>query len=82
METRFDFNYDRNGRRYASHLRTDPHIARYVNEDLGPAATVLNVGAGAGSYEPADRYVLALEPSATMRAQRAANLPPALIGSA
>jgi SAM-dependent methyltransferase len=43
---------------------------------------VLNVGAGAGSYEPADRYVLALEPSATMRAQRPAGAAPAIRGVA
>ena len=76
------FDYDQNGGQYASHRRTDPRIARYVHDALGPAATVLNVGAGAGSYEPADRYVIALEPSASMRAQRPADLPPALIGTA
>jgi SAM-dependent methyltransferase len=82
LEHRFAFDYDRNGRQYASYRRTDPRIARYVHEALGTATTVLNVGAGAGSYEPEDRYVLAVEPSATMRAQRAASRPPALIGSA
>ena len=82
MDTRNAFDYDRHGRQYASHRRTDPRIARYVYDALGPAATVLNVGAGAGSYEPVDRYVLALEPSAAMRAQRSAERPPALIGVA
>jgi SAM-dependent methyltransferase len=43
---------------------------------------VLNVGAGAGSYEPQDRYVVALEPSAAMRAQRPAHLVPAIHGIA
>jgi hypothetical protein len=43
-----------------------------VHAALGDARTVLNVGAGAGSYEPADRYVAAVEPSAAMRAQRPA----------
>ncbi len=82
MDNLFVFDYDRLGHQYASHRRTDPRIARYVHEALGSATTVLNVGAGAGSYEPIDRYVLALEPSAAMRAQRPANLPPALIGTA
>ncbi len=42
---------------------------------LGEARTVLNVGAGAGSYEPEDRYVVAVEPSASMRAQRPPDRP-------
>src|SRR5437762_10948729 len=46
-----------------------PRIAALVHAALGPARTVLNVGAGAGSYEPADRHVIAIEPSAAMRAQ-------------
>ena len=59
--------------------RTDPRIAAYVHAALGDARTVLNVGAGAGSYEPEDRYVVAVEPSAAMRAQRST---PAVIGVA
>jgi SAM-dependent methyltransferase len=78
----FVFDYDKKGSRYAGHRRTDPRIAAYVHRALGNARTVLNVGAGTGSYEPADRYVLAIEPSATMRAQRADHLPPALVGVA
>ena len=72
LENLFVYDYDQHGRGYASRRRTDPRIAHYVHEALEPAATVLNVGAGAGSYEPTDRYVLALEPSAAMRAQRTA----------
>jgi SAM-dependent methyltransferase len=53
-----------------------------VHAALGDAATVVNVGAGAGSYEPSDRWVLAVEPSATMRAQRPPGAAPALIGVA
>jgi SAM-dependent methyltransferase len=53
-----------------------------VHAALGDAKTVLNVGAGAGSYEPPDRYVLALEPSAAMRAQRPPHLAPAIDASA
>jgi hypothetical protein len=64
------FNYDAHGHQYAGHRRTDPRIEAYVHKALGAAQTILNVGAGAGSYEPADRYVVAVEPSAVMRAQR------------
>ncbi len=64
------FDYDRFGQGYSNIRQTEPRIARYVHEALGAAQTVLNVGAGAGSYEPTDRFVLAVEPSATMRAQR------------
>jgi hypothetical protein len=66
-----DFDYERGGARYATLRRTDPRIAAHVHAALGDARTVLNVGAGAGSYEPEDRYVVAVEPSAQMRAQRA-----------
>lgn len=67
-----DVDYDRTGQGYAQVRRPDPRIAAAIAEALGDARTVLNVGAGAGSYEPADRYVLAIEPSAVMRAQRPA----------
>ena len=67
------YDYDKSGHGYAGHRRTDPRIESLVLRELGDARTVLNVGAGAGSYEPADRYVVAVEPSATMRAQRAQN---------
>lgn len=65
-----DVDYSVHGAGYAAQRRTDPRIARLVHDALGPARTVVNVGAGAGSYEPADRCVLAVEPSAVMRAQR------------
>jgi SAM-dependent methyltransferase len=77
-----DFDYDARGHSYAQQRRTDPRIAALVHQALGPARTVLNIGAGAGSYEPTDRYVLAIEPSATMRAQRPAHLTPAIHGVA
>lgn len=77
-----DFNYDTHGHGYAQQRRADPRIAALVHEVLGAARTVLNVGAGAGSYEPTDRYVLALEPSAAMRAQRPPHLVPAIYGIA
>ncbi len=77
-----DFDYDTHGHGYAQLRRTDSRIAALVHEALGAARTVLNVGAGAGSYEPEDRYVLALEPSAAMRAQRPPRLTPAIHGIA
>ncbi|MEV4582929.1 methyltransferase domain-containing protein [Nonomuraea jabiensis] len=77
-----DFDYDRHGRGYARQRRTDPRIAARVHAALGQARTVINVGAGAGSYEPEDRHVVAVEPSAAMRAQRPRHLAPALDGIA
>jgi hypothetical protein len=77
-----DFDYERHGAGYAAVRRPDPRIAAWVHRALGDSRTVLNVGAGAGSYEPADRYVLAVEPSATMRAQRPAGSAPALDATA
>ncbi|WP_431933750.1 class I SAM-dependent methyltransferase [Nonomuraea jabiensis] len=77
-----DFDYDRHGQGYARQRRTDPRIAAQVHAALGQARTVINVGAGTGSYEPEDRYVVAVEPSAAMRAQRPRHLAPALDGIA
>jgi SAM-dependent methyltransferase len=71
-------DYERHGRTYAAHRRPDPRIAARIHAALGDARTVLNVGAGTGSYEPADRWVLAVEPSATMRAQRPPGAAPAI----
>src|SRR3954468_4361401 len=62
--------YDTIGIKYAGQRQTDPRIAERIWAALGDARTVLNVGAGAGSYEPEDRYVVAVEPAAAMRAQR------------
>ena len=77
-----DVDYGAHGKGYARQRRTDPRIAAFVHKALGAARTVLNVGAGAGSYEPEDRYVLAIEPSHAMRAQRPAHLVPAVHGVA
>jgi SAM-dependent methyltransferase len=74
--------YDRIGGGYARKRREDPRIAALVGEALGDARTVVNVGAGAGSYEPADRHVVAIEPSDVMAAQRPAHLAPAIRGTA
>jgi len=62
--------YDRIGRGYAGVRQADPRIAARIEAALGDARTVLNVGAGAGSYEPADREVTAVEPSELMISQR------------
>lgn len=67
------FNYDQLGQKYSGYRQTEPIIANYVNQALGDAETVLNVGAGAGSYEPTDRYIIAIEPSVVMREQRIKN---------
>ncbi len=74
--------YDTIGRCYARQRREDPRIAACLTEALGAARSVLNVGAGAGSYEPADRFVVALEPSAVMLAQRPPHAAPAVRGRA
>jgi SAM-dependent methyltransferase len=73
-----DVDYEQKGPGYASQRRTDPRIAALVTEALGDAKTIVNVGAGAGSYEPVDRHVIAIEPSKAMRAQRPAHLSPAI----
>ncbi|MGH3496339.1 MAG: class I SAM-dependent methyltransferase [Nocardioidaceae bacterium] len=62
--------YDTIGAAYAVTRRTDPRIAAQIRAALGDARTVVNVGSGTGSYEPADLNVLAVEPSAVMRSQR------------
>jgi SAM-dependent methyltransferase len=77
-----DFDYDRHGAGYARQRRTDPRIAARVHAALGEARTVINVGAGAGSYEPEDRHVVAVEPAAAMRAQRPRHLAPAVNATA
>ncbi|MGB3330987.1 MAG: class I SAM-dependent methyltransferase [Thermomicrobiales bacterium] len=73
-----DIDYGSAGIDYAVYRQPDPTIAARVREALGTSRHVLNVGAGAGSYEPTDRVVTAVEPSATMRAQRPAHLTAAI----
>jgi SAM-dependent methyltransferase len=70
--------YDTIGRTYTRTRRGDPRIAAIIAGALGDARTVVNVGAGAGSYEPSDRVVVAVEPSATMLAQRAPDAGPSV----
>ncbi|QIG54027.1 methyltransferase domain-containing protein [Altererythrobacter sp. BO-6] len=74
--------YDTIGVDYANLRRPDLRIAAQLHAALGDAQSVLNVGAGAGSYEPIDRDVTALEPSAEMIAQRPSGSAPAVQGSA
>jgi SAM-dependent methyltransferase len=74
--------YDTIGATYTVTRRTEPRIAAQIWAALGDARTILNVGAGTGSYEPPDRHVLAVEPSALMRSQRLPDAAPCLIGSA
>ncbi len=70
--------YDRIGRGYAAHRREDPELRRRIHLALGEARSVVNVGAGSGSYEPLDRHVTAIEPSDVMAAQRPPERPPAI----
>jgi SAM-dependent methyltransferase len=74
--------YDSIGRTYTATRQTDPRIAARIWAALGDARTIVNVGAGTGNYEPPDREVTAVEPSAVMIAQRAPDAAPAVQGSA
>ncbi|MGW0605080.1 MerR family transcriptional regulator [Streptomyces sp. NPDC002640] len=74
--------YEAIGSAYPATRHTEPRIAARVREALGDARTVLNVGAGTGSYEPLDREVVAVEPSAVMRAQRPADAAPCVAATA
>ena len=74
--------YDTIGATYTVTRRTEPRIAERIWAALGDARTVLNVGAGTGSYEPPDRVVTAVEPSALMRAQRPAGAAPCVAATA
>jgi hypothetical protein len=73
-----DANYASIGTVYRNYRVADRRIAAFVHAALGSASTVLNVGAGTGSYEPTDRLVTAVEPSATMRQRRPKHLPAAV----
>jgi len=71
-------DYDSIGRTYTATRATDPRIAAAIEHALGSARSVLNVGAGSGSYEPSTRQVLAVEPSEVMIAQRPRAAAPAV----
>jgi SAM-dependent methyltransferase len=74
--------YDEIGRGYSSTRRPDPRIARAIRDAVGEASIVVNVGAGAGSYEPLDLRVVAVEPSAEMIRQRLRGAAPAVRATA
>lgn len=77
-----DADYGRIGAGYRTYRRPEPEFQAAIDAALGSARSVLNVGAGAGSYEPRTRKVVAVEPSASMRAQRPAGLPQAIDATA
>ena len=77
-----DARYDEIGAGYSATRREDPRIAAVIHEALGDARTVVNVGAGSGSYEPRDREVTPVEPSEVMIAQRDPGRPQAIRSSA
>jgi SAM-dependent methyltransferase len=74
--------YNRVGLNYSDFRRSEPRIESAIWAALGDARSVVNVGAGAGSYEPGDREVIAVEPSPVMIAQRPPGSAPALEGTA
>lgn len=74
--------YDLIGAGYAHTRREDPDLLRLIHDALGDARTVVNVGAGAGAYEPRDRHVTAIEPSDVMAAQRPPESAPAIRATA
>ena len=74
--------YDTIGHGYSHTRREDPRFRERIHAALADARTVVNVGAGTGSYEPRDRYVIAIEPSDVMAAQRSSDLAPAIRASA
>src|SRR5262245_38751087 len=74
--------YERIGAGYASQRRADPRWARTIRNAIGDSESVLNVGAGTGSYEPTNLAVVALEPSITMVRQRAPGAAPAVCSRA
>ncbi len=74
--------YDTIGSNYATVRRPDPRIASAIRAALGDAASVVNIGAGTGAYEPTDRSAIAVEPSEVMIRQRPASAAPCIQGSA
>jgi ubiquinone/menaquinone biosynthesis C-methylase UbiE len=69
-----DFDYESGGAHYSAIRQPEPVIAQAIREALGSAHSLLNVGAGAGSYEPLELEVTAVEPSARLREQRPSHL--------
>ena len=69
-----DYDYEHDGAYYSTVRRPEPHFARAIRNAFGDATSLINVGAGAGSYEPEDMTVTPVEPSASMRSLRPAHL--------
>ncbi len=69
-----DFNYEQTGNTYSSIRQPEPRFTSLIRSAFGDAKSLLNVGAGAGSYEPDDMEVTAVEPSESMRLQRPTHL--------
>jgi SAM-dependent methyltransferase len=82
VSTRGTQLYDAIGPGYRAYRRPDPRVAGAIARALGNGGSVVNVGAGAGSYEPTDRRVVAVEPSGAMIAQRGPGCAPAVQASA
>jgi SAM-dependent methyltransferase len=74
--------YDQIGHGYAGTRQEEPRFRALIHAALGDARSVVNVGAGAGSYEPRDRHVIAIEPSDVMAAQRPREIAPTISASA
>ena len=74
--------YDEIGNGYSLTRQPDPRISQRINAALGNSTSVINVGAGSGSYEPVDKEVIAIEPSATMIRQRGLGSAPVVQGVA
>jgi SAM-dependent methyltransferase len=70
--------YDRIGRQYTANRRADPRWEALVAQQIGDAQRIVNVGAGTGSYEPANRAVAAIEPSTIMLEQRGPDAAPSV----
>ena len=74
--------YNKIGKSYSEYRAPDPHIAGIINQSLGNAKRIINVGAGSGSYEPGHLNVTAVEPSSVMISQRPAHAAEAVQGRA
>jgi SAM-dependent methyltransferase len=74
--------YERLGQTYRETRRPDPRIAEIIIAAIGDACSVVNVGAGTGSYEPMDRYVVAVEPAQAMRSRRPSGAAPCVAAGA
>ena len=75
-------SYDTIGLNYSDLRKPDFRIEKLISDSLGSAKSVLNVGAGTGSYEPTDRSVTAVEPSIEMIRQRSPSAAPVIQGFA